>query len=210
MVRKEIATVDLVGVPFVVDAYELGEVIAQHEKTTQHLESTNNLRGDLASVTLVSNRAQTIWLRRDDGKEFRLVVGGVTIPHRTGHRLKAFYATRRGADKATLIAVQNLTTGETFDTVNEHQQLPALGFMAVPLVARLGAGLIVIGTGCVALFVGFVFAVASGASLMTTAAVIFFGINALILKQSFTATRRLNDGIKALASIVRGHARAAA
>ncbi|CAG9184013.1 hypothetical protein [Cupriavidus pampae] len=52
----------------------------------------------------------------------------VVVPLRDGHRLRLYYALANPAEPGTLVATRNLCTGETVDTLNMFQPLPAPAF----------------------------------------------------------------------------------
>ncbi|WP_454727916.1 MULTISPECIES: hypothetical protein [Cupriavidus] len=87
-----IATIGFCGMRLQLRACE-GVVQEVQQDRQSEIETTRNAAGNLASVKLVTDALQEIWLRQDDGTETRVPVGGVTVALRDGHRLRAYYAT---------------------------------------------------------------------------------------------------------------------
>ncbi len=102
----------------------------------------------VTNVGLVTDRRQDIWIKTESGEEVRLAVGGVSVPLRPGHKMRAFFASKDTSMLPVLVAVKNLSTGETFETINAQNRLPSPGFFKVSLLSTFGAGVV---TGAVML-----------------------------------------------------------
>lgn len=138
MKLKNVAPVNFLGMQLTLRTVA-GVVQEKATRSSSHIESHHNAHGHLSRVAMVTEQHQDIWLNADDGEEVRLGVGGLAVPMRTGHRLQAFFAAR-GAERGTLVAVKNLNTGQVHETFNDHQRLPGVGFLKLPLLQTLGAG----------------------------------------------------------------------
>jgi len=132
-----IATIGFCGMRLQLRACEGVVQEIKHDRQSE-IATTRNAAGHLASVQLVSDPLQEIWLQQDDGTETRVPVGGVTVALRAGHRLRAYYAACDPGVRGTLVALRNCTTGETFATLNRFQPLPAPGVWYRSMLTGLG------------------------------------------------------------------------
>ncbi|WP_455286482.1 hypothetical protein [Cupriavidus necator] len=140
--KPTIADLDYFGMTLQLRACE-GIVQEIREHTHSELETTQTHRGHLSNVELVMDPVQNVWLRLADDSEGHVSVGGVSLPMRAGHRLRAYYAARSPGERGTLVAVKNFTTGEVVDTINRFQPLPSPGWRQLSIMRQLGAGLAV-------------------------------------------------------------------
>lgn len=140
--KPTIADLDFFGMTLQLRACE-GIVQEIREHTHSELETTQTHRGHLSNVELVTDRVQNVWLRLADDSEAHVSVGGVSLPMRAGHRLRAYYAACSPGERGTLVAVKNFTTGEVVDTINRFQPLPSPGWRHLSIMRQLGAGLAV-------------------------------------------------------------------
>ncbi|WP_321930702.1 hypothetical protein [Paraburkholderia guartelaensis] len=138
MKLKDLGSIDYLGMQLTLRTF-VGVVRENSTRSSVHRESSHTEYGQLSSIRMVSEQHQEVWLHDDNGEEVRLGVGGLSIPMRDGHRVQAFFAAR-GAEQGTLVAVKNVNTGQLYETFNDYQKLPRVGFFKLPLLQTLGPG----------------------------------------------------------------------